>query len=85
LSDFERGLVGARLAGVSVRKTATFLGAWRATVSKVMLAYTNQRKTTSAKRNSGRNSTLTKGECRILKNPVSINHNTGDSRTEYST
>jgi predicted transcriptional regulator len=54
LSDFEIGLiVGARLAGASVTKTATFLGASRATVSKVMSAYTDHGKTTSAKRNSG--------------------------------
>jgi transposase len=59
LSDFERGhIVGARLAGTSVIKTATLLSVRRATVSKVMSAYTNRGKTASAKRNSGRNSTL---------------------------
>jgi predicted transcriptional regulator len=60
LSDFERGwIVGACLAGASVTKTATLLGVLRATVSKVMSAHTNHGKTTSAKRNSGRKSTLT--------------------------
>jgi transposase len=60
LSDFERGqIVGARLAGASMTKTATSLDVSRATVSKVMLAYTNHGKTTSAKMNSGRKSTLT--------------------------
>jgi transposase len=54
LSDLERGwIVGARLAGASVTKAATLVGVSRATVSKVMSAYTNHGKTTSAKRNSG--------------------------------
>jgi hypothetical protein len=40
-------IVGAHLAGASVKKkTATLLGVSRATVSKVMLAYTNHGKTT---------------------------------------
>jgi hypothetical protein len=39
LSDYERGeTVGAHLAGASVTKTATALGASIATVSKVMPA-----------------------------------------------
>jgi predicted transcriptional regulator len=50
LSDFERGqIVDTRLAGASVAETATLLGVTRATVSKVMLAYTDHGKT-SAKR-----------------------------------
>jgi predicted transcriptional regulator len=57
---FERGqFVGARLAGASVTQTATLLGVSRATVSKVMSAYTNHGKTKSAKRNSGGKSTVT--------------------------
>jgi predicted transcriptional regulator len=52
LSDFERGqIVGAQLAGAFVIETATLLGISRATVSKVMSAYTNHGKTTSAKIN----------------------------------
>jgi hypothetical protein len=52
LSDFERGqVVGARLAGASVTKTAILLGVSRATVSKFMLTYTNHGKT-SVKRSS---------------------------------
>jgi hypothetical protein len=56
LSDFEREqIVGAHLAGASVIKTATLLGVSRVRVSKVMLAYMDHGKTTSAERNSGRN------------------------------
>jgi hypothetical protein len=40
LSDFERGqIVGARLAGASVKGTDTLLGVPTATVSMVMSAY----------------------------------------------
>jgi hypothetical protein len=67
LSDFERGqIIGAHLAGASVIKTATLLGVLRVTVSKVMSAFTNHAKTTSAKRNSGRKSTLTERNYRTL-------------------
>jgi hypothetical protein len=42
LSDFERGqIIGARLAGAYVTKTASFSAASRATASKVMSAYRN--------------------------------------------
>jgi hypothetical protein len=59
-----------------VTKTAILLGVWRASVSKVMLAYTNHGKTTSAKRNSGRKSTLTERDRRTLRRIVSKNHRT---------
>jgi hypothetical protein len=60
LSGFERGqIVGVRLAGASAIKSPTLLGVLRATVSKVMSAYTNHRKAISMKRNSRRTSTLT--------------------------
>jgi transposase len=76
-SDFERGqIVGARLAGASVMKTDTLLDVKRATVSKVMSAYTNHGKTTSPKRNSGRNSTLTERYLRTLRRTVSKNYRT---------
>jgi transposase len=77
LSDIERGqIIGTRLAGASVIKIATLLCVWRPTVSKVLSAYTNHGKTTSAKRNSGRKSTLTERDRRILKRIASKNHRT---------
>jgi transposase len=60
-------IVGARLAGASVTKTAASLDVSRVTVSKVMLAYTNHGKTTSAKRNNGRKSTLTERDRPTLR------------------
>jgi hypothetical protein len=58
LFDFERGqIVGAHLAEASGAKTAKLLGESRATLSKVMSAYTNHGKITSGKWNSGRKST----------------------------
>jgi CTP-dependent riboflavin kinase len=75
MSDFERGkIVGARLARIFVIKTVTLLGVSRATVSKVMSAYTNQGKTTSGKRNSGRKSTMTERDRRVLRRNYSKNH-----------
>jgi IS30 family transposase len=68
VSDFERKhIADTRLAGASVTKTATLSGVLRATVSRVMSAHTNNGKTTSVKRKSGRKSTLTEGVRRILR------------------
>jgi hypothetical protein len=53
----------ARLAEAYVIKTAALLGVLTATVSKVMSAYVNHGKTTSAKRNSEQKSTLMEGDC----------------------
>jgi hypothetical protein len=63
-------IVCERLSGASVTNTATLLGVSRATVSKVMSAYTNHGKTTSAKRNSGRKTTLTERVCRKLRRTI---------------
>jgi hypothetical protein len=77
LSDSERGqIVGGRLSEASVIKPASLLTASRATVSKVMWAYTNHGKTTSAMWNKGRKSTLTERDCRTLIRAVSKYHST---------
>jgi len=49
LSGFQRGrTVGVHSAGTSVANMATLLGVCRAAVSKVIMAYTNSGKTSSA-------------------------------------
>jgi len=73
---FQRGqIVGAHLAGASVTKMATLLGVFRATVSKVMTAYTNHGMT-SATRNSDQKPKLSERDRRTLKRIVSKNHRT---------
>jgi transposase len=57
-------------------KPATLLGVSRASFSEIMSAYTNHGKTTSAKRNSGRKSTRTERDRRILRRIVSKHHRT---------
>jgi transposase len=81
LSDFERGqIVGSRLARASVTKPATLLGSSRGTDHKYMSAYTNHGEDTSAKRKSGRKSTLTERDRRILRRTVSKNHTTTEAQ-----
>jgi predicted transcriptional regulator len=77
-----RKIVGARLAGACVTKSATLLGVSKAKVSKVMSAYTNHGKTTSEKRNNGRKSTVTQRDHRTLVRIVSKNHSTPSQVTE---
>jgi predicted transcriptional regulator len=70
-SDFGRGhIVDARLAGASLTTTASLLCVSKAAVSKVMSAYTNHGKTTSAKRMSERKSTVAEKELRTLRRIV---------------
>ena len=74
-SYFQRGkIVGARLAGASVTKTAALLGVSRAAVTKVMMTYTNHGRTSSAERNSGRKPNLSERDRRRLKRIVAINN-----------
>jgi hypothetical protein len=76
LSNSERGqTVDARLAGTTVI-TVPLLAASRAAVSEVMSADTNHGKTTSAKRNSGRQSAGTERDRHTLIWIISRNHRT---------
>jgi hypothetical protein len=68
------GLSDLCLAGAFATKTSTIMRVSRATVSKVMSAYTNHGKTTSVKRNSVQKSTLTERDCRTLRRIVSKSH-----------
>jgi hypothetical protein len=58
---------GERSAGASVIRTVTLLVVPRVTVSKVMSKYRDHEKTASAKRNSGRKSTLTERDRSTLR------------------
>jgi hypothetical protein len=64
-----RSLVRVSLEHLLYKKTGTLLGVSRGPVCKVMSAYTNHGKTTSAKRNSERKSTLTETYRRLYIQP----------------
>jgi predicted transcriptional regulator len=81
LSDFEIGqITGEHLAGASVKRIATLLGVSRAAGSKVMSAYTNHEKTSSAKRNSVGKSTFTERDRATVRRFVSKNHKTATAQ-----
>jgi hypothetical protein len=59
-----------------VTKTTTLLGVPRAAVSKVMMAYTNHGKTSSAKKNHDQKPQLSDRDCQTLMMNVSKNYRT---------
>jgi hypothetical protein len=79
-SDFQRGqTVGARLAVVSVTgRPATSLAVSTAAVPKVMTAYSDRGKTSSAERSCGRKPKLSERDRRTLQGVVYKN----DHRTD---
>ncbi|GFU78352.1 transposable element Tc1 transposase [Trichonephila clavipes] len=69
-------VIGARLAGASVSRTANLVGVSWTTVSRVMTAYTNLGNVSSAKHNSGRKLKLKDRDRRVLKRIVTGNRKT---------
>ena len=77
ISEFKRGqIVGARLAGASVTKTASLCNVSKATVSRVMSAYHPEGRTTSNRSNCGCKRKLSERDVRVLTRIVSKKHKT---------
>jgi transposase len=77
MSDVKRGMIiGARLAGASVSRTTNLVGVSRTSVSRVMAAYKNLGKVSSAKHNSGQKSKLKYRNRGVLKRIVARNRKT---------
>ncbi|GFS61463.1 transposable element Tc1 transposase [Trichonephila clavipes] len=72
LSDMKRGMI----IGASMSRTANLVGVLRTTVSRVMTAYTNLGKVSSAKYNSRGKLKLEHRDRRVLKRIVARNRKT---------
>ncbi|XP_071037948.1 uncharacterized protein [Parasteatoda tepidariorum] len=71
LSGFKRGMIiGARLTGASVSRTANLVGVSMTTESRSLSAYTKFCKVSSVRHNSGKKSKLSDRDRRVLKRIV---------------
>jgi hypothetical protein len=73
VSDFQRGQIVMFSCSIH-NQTATSLAVSRAAVPKVMTAYTNHGRTSSAERNSGHKPEVRERDCGTLNRIVSIYH-----------
>ena len=77
LTELEKGqIVGARIVGASVTKTADVLGFSRAIISRTMTEFKKHGKTSSNRNNYG----LT---CKLIKRPTNIKTHCGKKTSDY--